>query len=131
MSRRRPARLRAERPAPRSTQITRIPQATLRALDRSADRHVSSQSVARALATWRTVVRRPASVLAAPHNDWVELIGPMAREELERALRTLSRRHAAPLRAEIAVLDEAFRARTVPDPWADPARPSWRRRLSG
>ncbi len=84
--------------------------------------------VAEELRTWRTVVRLPRSVLWAPHNDWTEFIGPLARSVLHAADEALSRRDGAPLRAELARLDAEFARKTSPNPFADPTLPWWARR---
>jgi len=70
----------------------------------------------------------PRARLSGPHNDWTEFIGPMARDELERALSALPRRQAAALRAMVERADEAFWAKTLNNPRADRSRPWWARR---
>jgi len=102
--------------------------ATSRALDRLARPEVSSARVRRALEAWRRTASLPRAVLSAPHNDWTEFIGPMARDELERALLALPRRRAAPLRAVVERADKEFRAKTLHNPRADSSRPWWARR---
>lgn len=85
-------------------------------------------AVASSLATWRHVTSLPRAVLGRPHNDWTEHVGPFARDHLEQAAAALPRRHAAPLRDELARLDHRFEAATLHDPHSDPTRPWWARR---
>ncbi|WP_344869073.1 hypothetical protein [Amycolatopsis ultiminotia] len=82
----------------------------------------------RALEIWQRVASLPRAELSAPHNDWTEFIGPMARDDLERAVRALPRKQAAPLRAVVERADEMFRAKTLHNPRIDPSRPWWARR---
>jgi hypothetical protein len=70
----------------------------------------------------------PRSALSRAHSDWTEFIGPFARELLECAVQALTRRHAAPLKAEIERLDRQFEAKTLNNPRADPTLPWWARR---
>jgi len=85
-------------------------------------------TVADELQRWREVVQLPTSTLTAPHNDWVEFIGPSARSVLEAAVDALNLRASAPLRAELARLDPEFERKTSHNPLADPKLPWWSRR---
>jgi len=128
MPRRRPSRLRAAAAQPATTVIPGVPLATSRALDRLARLEVSSARMKRALEAWQRIASLPRAALSTSHNDWTEFIGPMAREELERALLALSRRQAAPLRVVVERADDEFRSKTLHNPRADPSRPWWARR---
>ena len=86
--------------------------------------------IADELQTWRRVAHLPESVLAAPHNDWTEFIGPMARSTLGAAEEALNRHDGATLRAELARLDAEFARKTIHNPSADPSLPWWGRRWS-
>lgn len=63
-------------------------------------------------------------------NDYVEYSGPTARDVIDAAIRALPKRFARELRKLVSPLDEAVAAKTLPDPFADPARPWWHRRLT-
>lgn len=128
MPRRRPSRVRAAAAQPATTVIPGVPTATSHALDRLARPEISSAQVKRALEAWQRTASLPRAALGGPHNDYTEFIGPMEREELERALLALPSRQAAPLRAVVERADEEFRAKTLHNPKADPARPWWARR---
>ncbi|WP_231905663.1 hypothetical protein [Streptomyces davaonensis] len=54
-----------------------------------------------------------------------------ARDVLDTVLRNLGPRDRAELARIVAVLDARYRARTLPDPLADPERRWWYRRLPG
>ena len=82
----------------------------------------------RALEAWQRIASLPRAALSTSHNDWTEFIGPMAREELERALLALPRRQAAPLRVVVERADDEFRSKTLHNPRADHSRPWWARR---
>jgi hypothetical protein len=112
----------------RPTPIPGVPTATSRAIERLGRSGISSARVNAALATWRAVVRKPRSALHRDNNDWTELIGPMARRELEDAIHALGRRQRAPLRREVARLDALYEQKTLNDPRADPSLPWWARR---
>ena len=101
---------------------------TMAALDRLDDPDLTPVAVALELQVWGTVVHLPVAVLSGPHNDWTEFVGPDARGVLEDALQALDRRHGAPLRAEVARLDDAFERKTSNNPFADPTLPWWARR---
>jgi hypothetical protein len=64
-------------------------------------------------------------VLQVEHNDWVQFIGPCARDALEQAMCALPRRQRAPLRRQIARFDALFLDKTLNSPFADPALPWW------
>ncbi len=128
MPRRRAARLRSAAAQPPSTVIPSVPLATSRALDRLDRPEISSVRVKQALEAWQHTASLPRARLSGPHNDWTEFIGPMARDELERALSALPRRQAAALRAVVERADEAFWAKTLNNPRADRSRPWWARR---
>ncbi len=128
MPRRRPSRLRAAAAQPATTVIPGVSLATSRALDRLARLEVSSARMKRALEAWQRIASLPRAALSTSHNDWTEFIGPMAREELERALLALPRRQAAPLRVVVERADDEFRSKTLHNPRADHSRPWWARR---
>lgn len=129
MPRRRPSRLRRKPvPVPGKAQVRGLPAVTAEALGRLDDPELDPSMVADELETWRTVVRLPASVLSAPHNDWTEFIGPSARSVLESAVQALNRHDGASLRNELAKLDAEFERKTSPNPFADQSLPWWARR---
>ncbi|WP_298799453.1 hypothetical protein [uncultured Pseudonocardia sp.] len=130
MPRKRPSRLRTVAARPATRAIPGVPLATTRALDRLDRPEISSLRVIQALETCQRTASLPAATLSAPYNDWTELIGPMARDELERALRALPTRQAAALRVLVARADAAFRVKTLNNPRADPSQPWWARRWS-
>ena len=101
---------------------------TAEALVALDDPDLDPVTVADELQTWRDLVHLPTSVLWAPHNDWVEFIGPTARAVLDAADRALNRRDGAPLRAELARLDREFAGKTSHNPFTDPSLPWWARR---
>ena len=70
----------------------------------------------------------PRSALGADNNDWVQFVGPLARNTLEEAMHALSRRQRAAFRREVARLDALFEQKTLNDPLADPSLPWWSRR---
>ena len=63
-------------------------------------------------------------------NDYTAFLGPDARDVLDDAAHMLPRRLARQLYHLIAPFDRAYAAKTLPDPFADPALPWWRRRLA-
>lgn len=129
--RRRPNRLRVQPDGGEASRLARergLPGVTAEALEGLGLPELDPLTVAAELATWRQVADLPASVLTAPHNDWVELIGPSARSSLEAAAEVLSRREGAPLRAELARLDAQFLRKTSHDPGSDPELDWWWRR---
>lgn len=128
MPRKRPDRIRPRPDPATAVPAAGVPATTLHALDRLGRPDLRSGRVAASLATWRRVASKPRSELSSSHNDWTEFIGPFARDHLERALRALGRRHAAPLRAEVEQLDRSFEAKTLNNPRADPSLPWWARR---
>ena len=128
MPRNRPHRLRTTRPGVSPSTTRGLPAFTAEALDRLDDPALTSHGVALELEEWRRLVDLPEAVLSAPHNDWTEFVGPSARAVLDDAVRALGRRDGAPLRAELARLDERFRRKTSNNPFADPALPWWARR---
>lgn len=77
---------------------------------------------------WQRVASLPRANLAQPYSDWTYYIGPEARSTLENAVRALSPRQAAALRERIERADVAYCAKTLNNPWADPAQPWWSRR---
>ncbi|GAB2587645.1 hypothetical protein [Microlunatus antarcticus] len=128
MPRNRPQRLRALPPSVPPSTTRGLPTRTAESLDWLDDPALTSKDVALELDEWRHVVSLPEAVLSAPHNDWAEFVGPSARAALDDAVRALGRREGAPLRAELARLDERFRRKTSNNPFADPALPWWARR---
>lgn len=128
MARRRPSLLRSAAAMPPSVVIPGVAMATSHALDRLGRPEISSSTVGFALRAWRDIAASSLEELSGAGNDWVEIVGPVHREELERALRALPRHHGARLRATVEAADEDFRAKTVPNLHADPARPWWWRR---
>ena len=126
MPRRQPSRLRS--PCAPTVAIAGVPIATSGALDRLGRPEIGSAEVGCALGRWRQVASLSKTQLTSPHNDWTDIIGPMAREVLERAMKALSRRQAAPLRNQVEKIDNMFLAKTLHNPAADPSRPWWERR---
>lgn len=113
---------------PPSVAIPGVPMTTSYALDRLGRAEISSSAVGFALRAWRDIAVSSLEELSGAGNDWVELVGPVHREELERAVRALPRHHGARLRAVVEAADEDFLAKTLPDHHADPAQPWWWRR---
>jgi predicted short-subunit dehydrogenase-like oxidoreductase (DUF2520 family) len=72
----------------------------------------------------------PRAALGGDNNDWVQFVGPLARNTLEEAMRALNRRQRAALRREVARLDALFAQKTLNDPLADLSLPWWFRRCS-
>ena len=70
----------------------------------------------------------PRAALSADNNDWVQFVGPLARNTLEEAMRALNRRQRAALRREVARLDNLSEQKTLNDPLANPSLPWWSRR---
>lgn len=70
----------------------------------------------------------PRSVLRTDNNDWVQLVGPLARNTLEEAMCALNGRRCAAIHDEVAQLDALFARKTLNDPLADPSLPWWSRR---
>lgn len=129
MPRKRPRLLRTRTtPSSRLGEQRGLPAATAEALAALDEPGLEPAAVADELRTWQKVVSLPESVLSAPHNDWVEFIGPMARSVLDAADHALSRRAGAPFRAQLARLDAEFARKTSANPFADPALPWWARR---
>jgi hypothetical protein len=67
-------------------------------------------------------------VLQRENNDWVQFIGPFARDALEQAMRALPRNHSAPLRRQVTRFDGMFLDKTLNNPFVDPSLPWWFRR---
>lgn len=101
---------------------------TAEALVALDDPDLDPVTVAEELQTWRYLVHLPTSVLWAPHNDWVEFIGPAARSVLDAADQALNRRDGTPLRAELVRLDREFARKTSHNPFTDSSLPWWARR---
>jgi hypothetical protein len=101
---------------------------TSRALDRLDRPRLTSLEVNGELISWRRVAHLPRSALGRENNDWVQFVGPLARDALEQAIRALPRRRRAPLRRRVARLDALFEAKTLNNPLADPSLPWWSRR---
>jgi hypothetical protein len=108
--------------------IAGVPMATSYALDRLDRSDISSARVAEALRIWQQTASPTRAQLSLPNNDWALLIGPIARNDLERALRALPQRSAAALRLVVERADESFRSKTLNNPRADPSQPWWARR---
>lgn len=129
MPRRRPRLLRSRTTAAsRKAEEWGLASVTAEALSWLDDPDLDPVAVAEELQTWRVLVHLPTSVLAAPHNDWTEFIGPRSRSILDAAERALNRPDGAPLRAELARLDAEFARKTSNNPFADPSLPWWARR---
>jgi hypothetical protein len=131
MPRKRPSRVRHGRPRPRSAIPARLSRGITAELDRSGRPEVSPERVADALDRWARLCRLPRREQGNPNDDRTAFIGPDARDDLQRALEALSPERARELRSRIRKLDRAFAAKTLPDPFADPRLPWWRRRLTG
>src|SRR3954468_10725040 len=116
MPRRRPARVRARPHRQRPIAIHGLPISTSRALDRLGRHRLTSRSISGDLTTWRKVARMPRSALGRDNNDWVQFVGPLARNALEEAMRALNGRQRAALRREVARLDALFAQKTLNDP---------------
>lgn len=131
MPRKRPAQLRrhANLTSDRAQELG-LPVITAHALNRLEQPGLEPETVAIELQAWRHLVHLPTSTLSAPHNDWVEFIGPSPRAVLADAVQALNWRDGAPLRAELATLDSEFERKTSHDPLADPSLPWWSRRWS-
>lgn len=114
--------------APHSCVIPGVPKSICVALDRLDRPEVSSVRVRQALLGWQRTVSLSRAELGGPHSDWAEFVGPEERAQLEEALLALPPRQAAPLRTVIARADAQFRAKTLPNPRADPDQPWWARR---
>lgn len=124
MPRKRPAELRSYTTvASRLAEERGLAAITADALDRLGQPGLDPLTVADELQRWREVVQLPMSTLAAPHNDWVEFIGPSARSVLDDAVQALNWRAGAPLRAELARLDPQFERKTSHNPLAVGAAP--------
>jgi hypothetical protein len=128
MPRRPPGRLRNAAKQQSSSTIPGVSRATSYALDRLSRPEVSSEQVEQALEDWQRTASLSRARLAQPCNDWLLYIGPSARNQLEYALRALSRRQGAALRALVERTDEILCAKTFNNPLADPTQPWWGRR---
>jgi hypothetical protein len=110
------------------TAIHGVPLSTSRALDRLDRPRLASGGVRADLLAWRNVARKPCSELQRENNDWVQFIGPFARDILEQAMRALPRHHRAALRRQVAQYDALFLDRTLNNPTVDRSLPWWWRR---
>lgn len=107
---------------------TTLPGGIAVALARTGRKDLQPEWIAWSLRTWRGICRQPRRELSKASDDRL-FIGPEARNDLERAVHALSPRLARSLRQLIDPLDEAFLAKTLPDPFAYPWLPWWNRRL--
>jgi hypothetical protein len=112
----------------RPTAIRGVPMSTSRALDRLDRPRLTSLEINGELISWRRVAHMPRAALGREYNDWIQFVGPPARDALEQAMRALARRQRAPLRRRVARLDALFEGKTFNNPLADPSLPWWYRR---
>lgn len=130
MSRKAPTEVRRERTRVQSSWPRTLPRALAAELRRTGRADLSPERIAVALAGWKWMSRQSRRDLDDASNDYVEYSGPTARDVLDVAIRALPKRFARELRKLVSPLDEAVAAKTLPDPFADPARPWWHRRLT-
>lgn len=97
-------------------------------LDRLGRTDLTSGLVSAEVDQWKLVASQSVRVLSAEGNDWAGLMGPMARDTIERAIRALPRRQARQLRAAVAPWDRMFWEKTLPEPGRGVGRPWWWRR---
>lgn len=140
MARKAPSRVRSDLPRRTSREDARavVPGVSSRTLVEIArvERHRYEPGTAHgALSAWRATVygRGPSWIL---YPSWDEdhpccqpVWGGDHRETLEVFCLSMPRRAVRELRAVLAPLDARFLARTLPDPYAPPGDPWWRRRL--
>ncbi|MDD9378209.1 hypothetical protein M8Z33_16400 [Streptomyces sp. ZAF1911] len=140
MARKAPSQVRSDLPrrTPREGDRAVVPGVSSRTLVEIArvERHQYEPGAAyRALSAWRATVygRGPSWIIYPSWDDDYPCCRPVwggdHRETLEVFCRSLSRRAVRELRAVLAPLDARFLARTLPDPYAPPGDPWWRRRL--
>lgn len=130
MPRKAPARVRRERTQSSSSPPASLPRALAVELERTGRRDVRPERIAAALAEWRSLSRQPRRELSNASNDYTTYLGPDARDVLDAAAHALPHHLARLLRRLIAPFDRAYAAKTLPDPFADPALPWWRRRIA-
>jgi hypothetical protein len=137
MPRRRPAQLREDTPARFARPVPHlpgVPKAALHSLLRWEQRHLWPGAVAEAHQKYRRHVNQPGRLLYGMPGGvcpcCIDYYG-LADDPcgiLEVALAQLSRRDGRALRRMVAALDDRLQARSLPDPWAPPEWPWWRRR---
>ncbi|BBG03997.1 hypothetical protein PSA01_47790 [Pseudonocardia saturnea] len=130
MSRKAPAAVRREQIRDHPTWSKTLPRVLATDLERIGRADLRPEQIAGALAEWRRMARRSRRELSNASDDDVQHSGPLARDVLDTAVRVLPRRSSRTLRALVRSPDEAIAAKTLPDPFADPARPWWHRRLT-
>lgn len=106
-----------------------LPRGVTIALDRTGRSDLRPEVLASALRQWLRTCQQSARELGNGSNDATVYLGPDARDELQRALNALPQRSARQLHNRLVAADRAFAAKTLPDPFADPQLPWWRRRL--
>ncbi|WP_407837709.1 hypothetical protein ACE1OC_17005 [Streptomyces sp. DSM 116496] len=140
MARKAPSQVRSDPPhrTPREGDRAVVPGVSARTLVEIArvERHRYEPGAAyRALSAWRGVVygRGPSWIIYPSWDEDYPCCQPVwggdHRGTLEAFCLSLPRRAVRELRAVLAPLDARFLARTLPDPYAPPGDPWWRRRL--
>ncbi len=122
--------MRRETPRRRTAMPAQLPSEVTIALDRTARSDIRPEAIAAALWQWRRMCRQSRRELGNGSNDDTVYLGPDARDVMQRALNALPRHPARQLGHRIAAADRTFATKTLPDPFADPRRPWWRRRLT-
>ncbi|GAA5001473.1 hypothetical protein GCM10023317_33820 [Actinopolymorpha pittospori] len=125
MPRKRPARLRRVQEIAPVVRIPGVSPRVARALDRLELPELNSQEIAVAYRQWITVCQQPRRTLSREHNDWSGLIGPVARDQLERAIQALPPQLSRQLQAALTPWDQRFLEKTLPDPTRNPSGPWW------
>ncbi|GAA4212946.1 hypothetical protein [Actinocatenispora rupis] len=90
---------------------------------------LTTREIRRALLRYRQVLRRPGRWVYLPQPDCPCCDVTYERDLLAEAIRTLPPRAAGALRRRVGEVDEELLRRSLPDPYADPGRPWWHRRL--
>jgi hypothetical protein len=136
MPRRRPSTIGAAQPARRQIDAPRThPRrisgkfvAAVVRLERHHN-HLRPGDVLRALRTWLGNVRGPARQLVDDFGGCPCGCTLDHREVLDIALASLPTKAARELRSIVDAADQLFVDRTLPDLWADPGDPWWKRRM--
>jgi hypothetical protein len=125
MPRKRPARLRRAQETGPVTSIPGVSWRVTRALDRLEEPEFGSREIAAAYHQWIMVCEQPRRTLSREHNDWSGLVGPLARDQLQRAIEALPGHLSRQLRAALAPWDQTYLNKTLPDPTRNPSMAWW------
>ncbi len=140
MPRRQPAQVRYNAPVRRSKPTRHIqgaPKDVLHAVSQWERRHLWPGAVAEAFLRYRKFVQQPGRLIyGLPGGlcpccvDYYDLSADDPRATLQEALAQMPKGKGQKLRRMVAELDNRLLARSLPDPWAPPQWPWWRRRCT-